>query len=83
VTSESSKHYPDIVKKAMTHPEVLECHAVTGEGSHLLKIRTVNTASLEKLLSQIQSWPGVVNTRTSVVLSTPKETPVLPLKQLG
>ena len=82
VSSESSKHYPDIVKRASAHPEILECHAVTGEGSHLLKVRTQNTATLERLLRHIQAWPGVVNTRTSVVLSTPKETTVLPLKQL-
>jgi Lrp/AsnC family leucine-responsive transcriptional regulator len=81
VTSESSKHYPAIVKRASAEAEILECHAITGEGSHLLKIRTQNTASLERLLTQIQSWPGVVNTRTSVVLSTPKETTVMPLPQ--
>jgi len=34
---------------------------------------------LEKLLSEIQSWPGVSTTRTNVVLSTQKETTVLPL----
>jgi len=81
VISESSKHYPDIVKRASAQAEVLECHAITGEGSHLLKIRTQNTASLERLLTQIQSWPGVVNTRTNVVLSTPKETTVMALPQ--
>lgn len=82
LTSESSKFYPKIIERAMEHDEVLECHAITGEGSHLLKIRTQSTESLEALLSQIQAWPGVLNTRTDVVLSSPKETTVLPLKQL-
>jgi Lrp/AsnC family leucine-responsive transcriptional regulator len=54
--------------------EILECHAITGAGSHLLKIRTDNTAGLERVLSQIQSWKEVQHTRTSVVLSTTKET---------
>jgi Lrp/AsnC family leucine-responsive transcriptional regulator len=54
--------------------EILECHAITGEGSHLLKVRTANTASLEKLLAKIQAWSGVLNTRTNLVLSTSKET---------
>jgi Lrp/AsnC family leucine-responsive transcriptional regulator len=54
--------------------EILECHAITGEGTHLLKVRTANTASLEKLLARIQAWAGVVSTQTSVVLSTSKET---------
>ncbi|MBK9227483.1 MAG: Lrp/AsnC ligand binding domain-containing protein [Ignavibacteria bacterium] len=38
--------------------EVLECHSITGDGSHILKIRVENTLALEKLLSKIQSWPG-------------------------
>ncbi len=57
-------------------------HAITGDGSHILKIRTESTETLENLLSKIQAWPGVVNTRTDVVLSSPKETNVLPLSQL-
>ncbi|MFQ5708173.1 MAG: Lrp/AsnC family transcriptional regulator [bacterium] len=82
VASESSKYYAKIIQRASENAEILECHAVTGEGSHLLKVRTQSTATLEKLLSQIQSWPGVTYTRTSVVLSSPKETTVLPLGHL-
>jgi Lrp/AsnC family transcriptional regulator, leucine-responsive regulatory protein len=79
VISESSTHFPHILKRASANPEVLECHAITGEGSHILKVRTQSTTTLEKLLSQIQAWPGVVATRTSLVLSSPKETTALPL----
>jgi len=82
VMTESSTFYPQVIARAAAHPEILECHAVTGEGSHILKARTQSTATLEKLLSQIQAWPGVTNTRTSVVLSSPKETTVLPLTHL-
>jgi Lrp/AsnC family leucine-responsive transcriptional regulator len=82
VMTESSTYYPQIIARAEAHPEILECHAITGEGSHILKARTQSTATLEKLLSQIQAWPGVTNTRTSVVLSSPKETTVLPLAHL-
>ena len=42
--------------------------------AYLLKVRTHNTASLERLLARIQAWSGVVATRTNVVLSTSKET---------
>ena len=52
---------------------VLECHSVTGEGSHLLKICVQNSSKLESLLKEIQGWPGVVRTHTWVVLSTFKE----------
>lgn len=82
IFSEEPRNYPEIIKLARAHEEIQECHAITGEGSHLLKIRTVDTHSLEKLLSHIQSWPGVKNTRTNIVLSSPKETTILPLKQL-
>lgn len=82
LTSESSKFYPKIIEQAARKDEILECHAITGQGSHLLKVRTESTATLEKLLSDIQSWPGVVSTHTDVVLSSPKESTVLPLEQL-
>jgi len=74
VISESSKHYPSIVEHSQNMKEVLECHSITGDGSHLLKIRTENTTTLEKLLSKIQNWPGVKSSKTSIVLSTHKET---------
>jgi len=74
-----SKHYAEFLGCVDEQPEILECHAITGAGSHLLKIRTSNTASLEKILSAIQSWHGVQNTRTSVVLSTRKETLNIPV----
>ena len=50
--------------------------------SHILKIRTRNTATLEVLLGEIQRWPGVIGTRTNLVLSTHKETLALPLSHL-
>ena len=73
-TVDSSKHYTAFVDHVQGMDDILECHAITGEGTHLLKIRTENTTSLEKLLAKIQSWSGVVKTTTSLVLSTPKET---------
>ena len=74
VTVDSSKHYNSFIDHAAATDEILECHAITGEGSHLLKIRTDNTAALEKLLAKIQSWIGVTGTKTHLVLSSPKET---------
>lgn len=73
VTVDSSKHYHQFLEHAKDLDEVLECHAITGEGTHLLKVRTINTASLERLLSKIQAWSGVSSTRTNLVLSTTKE----------
>ncbi len=73
VTVDSSKHYHSFVDHANAMDEILECHAITGDGSHLLKIRTENTSTLERLLAKIQSWTGVTGTRTHLVLSSSKE----------
>ncbi|MDZ7766186.1 MAG: Lrp/AsnC family transcriptional regulator [Melioribacteraceae bacterium] len=74
VVMDSSKNYDKLTDKVSKTPEILECHSILGEGSHILKALVKDTASLEKLLSQIQSWPGVTRTITSFVLSTIKET---------
>ena len=57
--------------------DVLECHHVTGDESFILKVKTANTASLEKLPGKIRSMEGVTRTVTKVVLSTPKESQIL------
>ena len=74
VMMDSSKHYKDLIKHVEKNPNILECYSVLGEGSHLLKVTLKNTESLEKLLSEIQTWLGVTSTKTTYVLSTLKET---------
>lgn len=59
--------------------EILECHHVTGDESFILKVKTANTGSLEKLLGEIRSIEGVTRTVTKVVLSTAKESQTLSL----
>lgn len=75
----SSSSYGDMVQYAQDNDEVLECHSITGEGSHILKVRTHDTSSLESLLRNIQSWPGVIRTHTMIVMSTFKEATYLQL----
>jgi Lrp/AsnC family leucine-responsive transcriptional regulator len=74
-----SRHFPDFRQRVAETSEIQECHSVTGQGSHVLKIRVENTGALEQFLAEIQAWPGVQWTNTSIVLSTLKETSVLPL----
>lgn len=74
VVMESSKYYKSLISHIEKLPQITECHSVLGEGSHLLKAISKNTESLEKLLNEIQSWPGVTATKTTFVLSTLKET---------
>lgn len=79
VQVDGSQSFPEFVRRATARPEVLEVHSCTGEGSHIIKIRTSTTTDLEKLLGDIQRWPGVHGTITSVILSTYKETRELPV----
>jgi Lrp/AsnC family leucine-responsive transcriptional regulator len=79
VDVDSSRNFPAFIEQARQHAEILECHAVTGQGSHLLKVRTENTSTLERLLAEVQAWPGVKHTVSSIVLSTAKETLRMPL----
>jgi Lrp/AsnC family transcriptional regulator, leucine-responsive regulatory protein len=81
VEVDGSKNYPKFVDRVIEEPEVLECHSITGDGSHVLKVRTKNTASFEKFLSNIQSWDGVKRTRSNIVLSSFKETRELPIEK--
>src|SRR5436190_19637230 len=63
----------DFERKVAALDDVLDCHHVTGGYTLLLKIKTGNTSSLERLISEIRSLPGVARTETMVVLSTHTE----------
>ena len=74
IVSEHSDHYDEFIKKINECKAVMECHSITGSGSHILKIRAKNSQGLEDLLYEIQNWPGVSRTQSNVVLSSYKET---------
>ncbi len=71
----------DFERQVVALDDVLECHHVTGEYTLLLKVKTENTSSLERLISQIRSLDGVSRTETMVVLSTHVERVQLALHQ--
>ena len=79
VDLDSSVNYDNFRRQCRTRREILECHAVTGTASHLLKVRVRSTAALEQLLSALQQWKGVSKPSTNVVLSSHKETLSIPL----
>ena len=82
VQSTGSDHYAEFVEAVAAMDEVQELHSVTGDGSHVLKVRVRNTTGLERLLARLQAVPGVRGTRTSLVLSTHKETTYLPAEPM-
>jgi Lrp/AsnC family leucine-responsive transcriptional regulator len=61
-------------------PEVQEVHYVTGEDGYLVKVRASDTGELSHIVREkIGMIEGVTDTRTSVALSTYKETAQIPL----
>jgi Lrp/AsnC family leucine-responsive transcriptional regulator len=75
--------YPEqrtnLLRKVDELAEILECHHVAGDVDYILKVRCAGTKDLERLISkEIKSFPGI-KTRTMVILSTLKETPILPI----
>ena len=73
IVSEHSDHYDKFVDNANKCEAVMECHSITGSGSHILKVRVKNSQALEDLLYDIQNWPGVSRTQSNLVLSSYKE----------
>jgi len=70
------------LKRIASLPEVAECHHVAGDDDYLLKVRCRGTRDLDRLLVEsIKSIPGV-RTRTTVVLSTAKESVTMPLVEM-
>jgi Lrp/AsnC family leucine-responsive transcriptional regulator len=60
-------------------PNVLEVHHIAGEDCLLVKVRCSAPADLEHVLDRLWSTGGVAATKTTIVLSTYKETVELPL----
>ena len=73
VSLEHPKYYDGLVEMIRQHPNVAECHYLTGEFDFLLKIITDSSASLEQIHRTIKSVPGVSATKTHFVLKTIKE----------
>jgi Lrp/AsnC family leucine-responsive transcriptional regulator len=61
-------------------PEVLEVHHVAGEDCYLVKVRVSDAEGLSRLLRErFGRLRGVRNTRSTIVLTTVKESQALPL----
>jgi Lrp/AsnC family leucine-responsive transcriptional regulator len=61
-------------------PEVVECHHITGQGDFILKVVSKDISSYQKLLIEvINEIPEIENTQSTVILSTFKESRVMPI----
>ena len=60
--------------------QVAECHHVAGDDDYLLKVRCRGTQDLDHLLAkELKEKLGVARTRTTIVLSTAKESVCVPI----
>ena len=76
------RHHDAFTRRIQQIPEVLECHRVAGLDSYLLKVVSLNTETLDQLISEtLRRIPGVTRTTTTIVLATVKETTVVPLQE--
>lgn len=79
VTFGKTRHRKGFRKAILQMPEVLECHHIAGEADYLLKVMTRDPSHLDHLVSdRLRAVPGILRTRTTVVLSTQKETSFRP-----
>jgi len=62
----------DLPDRVLDLPEVEDCYSVAGEANYILKVRTRTTGDLEDLIRRLRE-KGEVQTRTTIVLSTPFE----------
>ncbi len=62
----------DLPARIEGFPEIEDCFSVAGHESYILKARTRTTGDLEHLLRRLRE-KAAVQTRTTVVLSTPFE----------
>ena len=78
--SENVKRFDRAIMGA---PQVLECHATSGEHDYMLKVVAPDMVSYQDFLSEYLLKIGVVRTvNTSFVLKQQKNTTVLPLDQI-
>ena len=70
----------DIGEKLTAIEEVQEVHHVAGEDCYIVKIRATNTEDLWEIMKEKLAHIGSIQTRTSIVLETLKESAQLPIR---
>ena len=64
----------DVINTLKMIPEVQEVHRIAGEEDLLLKMKTEDTSTLEKMLiNEVTGIKGVAKTRTMIALSSPMD----------
>jgi len=65
-------------------PEVLACHALTGDMDYLLRVQVADLDHFSRfVMESLLKHPGVLDVKSSFVLEEVKETTALPLSSAG
>ena len=76
----SKKHLEHFVNFINLIPEVIECHHITGSGDFILKIISKDINAYQSLmLEKVSDIEGVDNLQSMIVLSTFKDSKVMPI----
>ena len=62
-------HYQAFLERIQAEPAVAECHRITGEATHLVKVHVADTAALERLVDELGSTGARLE--VALVLSSP------------
>ena len=69
-----------VAKQLVKIPDVLELHHIAGEDCYLMKVRSKDPLSLIHFMREKMSKiPGILSTKTTIVLETLKEDNYLPI----
>ncbi|MBR4768167.1 MAG: Lrp/AsnC family transcriptional regulator [Lachnospiraceae bacterium] len=79
VLMDHPRYNEGFIRFTNSSPAIVECDYIAGDYDYLVKVRTDSTVSLERLLDEVKSVPGVGRTKTMLVLSQSKfvKTPAL------
>jgi Lrp/AsnC family transcriptional regulator, leucine-responsive regulatory protein len=82
ITLASQRNRAAFLRAIVKMAQVSECHHIAGEDDYLLKVRCRTTADLDHLLAaELKDKLGVARTRTTIVLTTAKESVQVPLSE--
>jgi Lrp/AsnC family leucine-responsive transcriptional regulator len=76
----NKENIEEFVKQINKIDEIIECHHITGSGDFILKIITKDIATYQKLmLEKVSEIKVVDNMQSMVILSTFKDSKVMPI----
>ena len=74
LTRHDERHVETFIAEVRRRPEVLDCHATTGEADYHLRVVCDDLAAYNEFLERfLFRLPGIANVRTNLVLKEIKQ----------